>query len=211
MKKRQARSPRLSEKVGGIAGLRVSLCCEPDARLNDWIRELQRARVEPSHCWPPPRRLSAGMDILICDYLPNVADILPWETGIAQAAFVLLLPQNGYYEDKAVIGAAPHCVLQKPFSGQLIRTTAMVAWSQYRYERRLQERIARLDENLKALRDVERAKHIIMSEKKVNEEAAYRHLRDLAMRRRSSVAALAAEIIQSPENIGKFTGTELNN
>lgn len=166
------------------------------------MRELRRTRLEVTHIWPPPGRLSSGMDILITDYFPQIADLVPWEAGAAKAAFIILLPQNGRYDDDVVVSATPHGVLQRPFQDDLIRTAAMVAWSQFRYEHRLQERVARLDENLRSIRDIERAKLVIMSQKNLDEDAAYRHLRQLAMQRQLSVAALAHAILQGPGPLG---------
>lgn len=187
---------------GSIAGLRVTVCCEPDASFDGWMRELRRARLEVTHIWPPPGRLSPGMDILISDYFPEIDDLVPWHPGDAKAAFIILLPQNSQYDDDIVVSATPHGLLQRPFPDRLIRVAAMVAWSQFRYEKRLRERVSRLDENLRAIRDVERAKLIIMAEKNLDEDAAYRHLRQLAMQRQLTVAALASAIVQSHGQLG---------
>lgn len=195
-----AKAPRsgvfeAARPAGPLAGLRVTVCCEPDLQFEGWLRELKRARLELTHIWPPPGRLSPGMDILISDYFPEIADLVPWDPGDAKAAFIILLPQNGSYDEDVVLSATPHGLLQRPFQDRLIRISTMVAWSQYRYERRLRERVFRLDENLRAIRDVERAKLIIMSEKNLDEDAAYRHLRELAMQRQLTVAAIANAIV----------------
>ena len=127
-----------------------------------------------------------------------MCDLIPWMPGDATSALIVVLPQNGHYDDNILLSSAPQCVLQKPFSDKLLASTVRVAWSQFRYERRLIDRISRLDENLRAVRDVERAKLIIMSEKKVDEHTAYRHLRDLAMQRQESVSDMAMSIVQQP-------------
>ena len=73
----------------------------------------------------------------------------------------------------------------------------MIARNQFLYFKRLQMRIARLDETLRAARDIERAKHIIMQSRSVSESEAYECLRRSAMDRRVTIATMATAIIDS--------------
>ena len=194
--RKEKRGP--AKHISKIDGLRVVLCCDTDSNLADWKIELQRSRVELTHMWPPPQRLGGEIDVLICEYMPQMADFIPWMPGDAEAALVVLLPQSQKYDERILLAAAPQSVLQRPFPPSFLPVTVKVAWNQFRYERRLNDRISRLDENLRAIRDVERAKLIIMAEKKLGEEAAYRHLRELAMQRQVTIATLATSIVHNP-------------
>ncbi|MHB1101410.1 MAG: ANTAR domain-containing response regulator [Devosia sp.] len=186
-----------SAKGNGIQHTAISMCCEPDEQMQSALRELQRSRAEVRLIWPVPTRISGGVNILICDYGPGLADMLPWNPGEAEAALVLVLPQNGQFGDDAVVTLAPNAVLQRPVRPDLMRMTVVNAWSQFRYERRLRDRIQRLDENLRAIREVERAKKLLMVEQGVGEEAAYKMLRDMAMQRQVTVAALASAMVSA--------------
>lgn len=200
----------LSAKGNGIHHTVISMYCEPDEHMQGVLREIQRSRAEARLIWPAPTRLSGDVDILICDYGPGLAEMLPWNPGEAEAALVLVLPQNGRYDEDAVVTLAPHAVLQRPVRPELMRTTVINAWSQFRYERRLRDRIQRLDENLRAIREVERAKRLLMSEQGLDEEAAYKMLRDTAMQRQVSVAALASAMVGAwtprPEPLSALVG-----
>lgn len=176
------------------------MCCDPDIKHNDHVRALQRQRMEVTTIWPPPAgRLSPDTDILICEYFPEMVDLIPWAPGEAGGALIIMLPQNGRYDDAKLIACAPQGVLQRPFSEALIATTVKVAWSQYRYEKRLLDRVTKLDDNVRSLRDVERAKMIIMLEKNIDPDAAYRHLRETAMKEQISVSLLASSIVQTSQ------------
>lgn len=179
-----------------MAGLRVTISCEPGDAADGWVRELRRSRMEVTVRAPSLGQFSPGMDILISDFSPNIAQMLPWEPGSAQSAFILLVPQNVQYDEGALLAAGPHGVLEKPFRASALRAACLIAWSQFRYERRLQDRISRLDENLRAIRDVERAKLILMNERKLDEAAAYKAMRDLAMKRQTTVASIADAIVR---------------
>lgn len=197
---KSVKKPVASKHISNLNGLRVTLCCEPDARHNDYVRVLQRQRMEVTSIWPPPPgRLSADMDILVCEYFPEMNDLIPWLPGEAKGALVVMLPQSGGYDDGKLIACAPQGVLQRPFSDNLIATTVKVAWSQHRYDKRLLDRVDKLDENVRSLRDVERAKMIIMAEKNIDPDAAYRHLRDTAMNQQMSVSSLASSIVQTSQ------------
>jgi len=154
--------------------------------------------MEVTKIWPPPPgRLTADMDVLICEYFPEMANLVPWMPGDSEAALIVLLPQNEQYDVSALLANAPHAVLQPPFSDKILHTTVKVAWSQFRYERRLLDRVTKLDDNVRSLRDVERAKTIIMVEKNIDEDAAYRHLREKAMNSQLSVSTIASDIVQT--------------
>jgi AmiR/NasT family two-component response regulator len=178
-----------------LAGARVTVYAEPDNQLDSWLRELRRSRAEVGSFWPPPKRFSPGMDILICDFFPQIAEFIPWEPGDTAAALVLLLPRNGHFEEHAIAAATPHGVVSRSSSSSDFLATVFVAWSQFRYEKRLRDRISRLDENLRSVRLVEKAKLILMGERDLTEAAAYRFLRDQAMRRRVSVVEFSDAIV----------------
>lgn len=187
--------PRAASRGADIQHTKITVCCEPDLAMQNALRELQRTRAELRTLWPVPSRISGGMDILICDYGPGLADMLPWQPGEAEAALLLVLPQNGRFDESEVVGLAPNAVLQRPVQPDLMRIGVINAWSQFRYERRLRDRIGRLDENLRAIRDVERAKMLIMTEQGVSEDAAYKMLRDMAMQRQVTIASLATAVV----------------
>ena len=77
-----------------------------------------------------------------------------------------------------------------------------LARSQFDYTKRLRDRIERLDENLRTIRNVERAKAILISARGMNDDDAYKFLRRQAMDRRTTVNAIAAAIIDSFELLG---------
>jgi AmiR/NasT family two-component response regulator len=78
----------------------------------------------------------------------------------------------------------------------------MLARGQFQYEKRLRTRIERLDENLRLLREGEQAKRILMEREQLSEQDAYDRMRSLAMKRRTTVAQLAAQIVDSAAPLG---------
>jgi AmiR/NasT family two-component response regulator len=166
------------------------------------IRELQRVRAKVRHLWPIPDRLPEDTDIVFCDFVPGLADRIPWIPGEPKAGLVAIIPLAPPPDLSALRDCAPDAVLHKPFTTYAILTSLVMARSQFLYEQRLRTRIEKLDENLRAMRSVERAKAILMSARNLREDEAYNFIRRQAMQRRVSISAVASAIVDSHEILG---------
>jgi AmiR/NasT family two-component response regulator len=173
------------------------VAAEPDSEGQLLIRELQRLRCIVTHVWPIPDRLPGDVDVILAAYSEMLHERLPWVPGEATAALVVLLPQRGGYDVKTLRNCGPDAVLFRPWQMHHIVAAVEIARNQYQYIKRLRSRISRLDENIRAVRDIERAKTILVETRKMSEEDAYAFLRTQAMERRVSVAALASAFVDS--------------
>ena len=78
----------------------------------------------------------------------------------------------------------------------------MLARSAHGYARRLQGKVQKLEETLKARRDVDKAVKILVALKKIGETEAYELIRQQATQKRLSMAQIAATIIGAQEVLG---------
>ena len=76
------------------------------------------------------------------------------------------------------------------------------------YHARLEAKINKLEETLRARRDVEKAIRILMELKNIEESDAYRLLRDQAQAKRLPIGQIAANIVSLHETLGGL-GLEL--
>jgi AmiR/NasT family two-component response regulator len=182
-----------------LAGLSVALVAPLDEQNLFLARELQRLRTLPRHIWPMPDIIPADVDVVFCDYSGDLAMRLPWVPGDARAALVVLLPSTKPIQLEALAHATPDAVLSQPFTTNAVVASIVLARSHFRYEQRLRNKIGRLDENLRSMRNVERAKAILMTTKRIPENEAYNFIRKQAMDRRVSTSAVATAIINSFE------------
>ncbi|MGA7323298.1 MAG: ANTAR domain-containing protein [Rhodomicrobium sp.] len=205
------KSPRgaLSEKVPGrpsepnaLRGIKVSVVTERDDQGNFLILELQRLGVQVRHVWPAPPMLSFETEVIYCDYAADLARSLPWVPGDAKSALVIILPPLTSIDPEALAKATPDAVLARPFTVNAVLASLVVARSQFRYEQRLRSKLDRLDDNLRSMRTVERAKSILMSTRQIDGDQAYSFIRHQAMDRRVSVSSIAAAIVSSHELLG---------
>lgn len=89
--------------------------------------------------------------------------------------------------------------MYSPITETSLATTILFARDQFNYERRLRFRINKLDDNLRSMRSVEKAKAILMEARSIGEDEAYRTLRQTAMERRITLGAIAKAIVDSHE------------
>jgi AmiR/NasT family two-component response regulator len=188
--------------VQELAGLSVAVVAPAEDQNAFLMRELQRLRTCPRLIWPMPESIPADADVVYCEYVPNLAGRLPWIPGDARSALVVILPASEAIHPDALAHATPDAVLSRPFTANSIMASLILARSQFRYEKRLRTKIERLDDNLRSMRTVERAKAILMTTRRMPENEAYGFIRRQAMDRRVSTSVVAAAIVDSFELLG---------
>jgi AmiR/NasT family two-component response regulator len=108
-----------------------------------------------------------------------------------------MLPQTEPFSSAMLEAVTPDAVLARPFTGNAVKASVIMGLSQFRYERRLRSKAAKLEENLRAMRAIERAKTIVMNMRSVSSEEAYQYIRSQAMARRVPVSNIAEAIVSS--------------
>jgi AmiR/NasT family two-component response regulator len=179
--------------------LAIAAFCEPGPGTAEIIRHLQRSRATVHNSWPLREGMAADADLVICDYAAGLARRLPWPPGEAEAALLVVLPASAQYDLAELQGICADAVLHRPASAQSIDTAVMLALDHASYLKRLKARIARMEENLRAVRSIERAKQLLMSLHKIDDAKAFQMLRDLAMQKRVTVASLADGLVDSAD------------
>lgn len=182
-----------------LSRLTILLVCEPGTEEQSLLRHLQRTRATVRHVWPAPETIGENVDLVIAQYMRGIGQRLSWVPGEAKAAFIILLPQTGQYDLAEVRAALPDSVIYRPFLPHAVDVALMLALDHFSYGKRQRLRVARLDENMRALRDIEKAKHVIMSSQAIGESDAYRVLRDMAMEKRVTIAEVAGRMVDSAE------------
>ncbi|QPF87274.1 ANTAR domain-containing protein [Bradyrhizobium genosp. L] len=204
-----SRKPSASREMGGrktmvqeLADLSAVVVAPVDDQTGMLLRELQRFRMRVRQVWPMPESVPADADVVYCEYSPDLARRLPWIPGDARSALVVILPVTEAIHADALCNATPNAILPRPFTPNAVLSSLVLARSQYGYERRLRSKIEKLDDNLRSMRTVERAKAILMATRQMPETEAYGFIRRQAMDRRVSASAVAAAIVDSFELLG---------
>lgn len=186
-----------SKVLEQLSRLNIILVSQPDDHGQNLSRELQRTRASVQRHWPCPETLGVDCDIVVCEFFPGIERRFPWVPGEAKAAVVLLLPANGGTDPDAIHAALPDALLMRPVIPSSVVPALSLAWDHFSYHRRQTARINQLDENIRSLREVERAKTILMEERKLNEINAFAALRKEAMEKQTKVSTVAKWIVDS--------------
>lgn len=181
--------------------LRILAVCAADDDGQTLLRHLQRTRAAVRQQWPAPDRIGEDADVLFCEYGPGLGSRLAWMPGEAEAALIILLPQNGRFDFNEVHVACPNAVLHRPYQPHTIDAALMIAYDQFAFFKRQKLRITRMEENARAMRDIEKAKQMIMLRDRVGETEAFRILRDIAMKKRVTVASLASKLVDTSDSL----------
>ena len=190
---------RAKEFLKGLRGLECLVVVPFDEDGNNITRELRRLGGIVKQLWPAPAPLPTEGEILICELFPGIAECTSWLPGNSPLPFILHVPRNREVDPGAIRNCAPHGLLYSPITETLIATTILFARDQFNYERRLRFRINKLDDNLRSMRSVEKAKAILMEARSIGEDEAYRVLRQTAMERRITLGTIAKAIVDSHE------------
>src|SRR6516164_402072 len=127
--------------------------------------------------WPVPENVPVDADVVYCEYMPDLARRLPWIPGDARSPLVVILPATEAIQAEALCYATPNATLPRPFTRNAVLSSLLLARSQFGYGRRLRDKIEELDDNLRSMRTVERAKAILMAVRHMPEAEAYGFIR----------------------------------
>jgi AmiR/NasT family two-component response regulator len=186
-----------SSATKSLWDLKVAVIVERDDDGDRLVRELQRLRCQVHHEWPMPPQIPVHYDAVFCALSPDLPQRLPWIPGEPGAALVVIDRGDGPLDLQLLHNCAAHGVLHYPTTARSVQAVLSLARSHFLYERRLRGRIDKLDESLRTMRSVERAKSLLMRVKNITEEEAYNYLRRQAMERRVAIGAVATAIVDS--------------
>jgi AmiR/NasT family two-component response regulator len=179
--------------------LNIAVLAENSPVIDNLIRELQRTRARVTHIWPPPASYPIDFDVIFSDLVEDLPGRLPWTPGEPSCPLIVLLHDDRALNAPMLRNCTPHGFVSLPARPNDLVAALVISLSQFQYEKRLRSRIDKLDDYIRAIRSVERAKNVIMSRKQLNEDEAYHFLRRQAMARRISIGELALAIVDTDE------------
>ena len=182
-----------------FSDLRIAVIINLDHRSEQLIRELQKTRAEVKHIWPPPEFIPSDYDVVYTDLMENLPSRLESLPGLPQFSLIIIVSATTRVDLKMLENCAPHGTIHLPVTEQAVLSSLAVARSHFLYENRLRKRIQQLDDNLISVRNIERAKILLMERKGFTEEEAYQHMRRQAMDKRVTVGSIASAIVDAQE------------
>lgn len=187
-----------------LRSTRVVLIHGPGEDCEILVGQLRRIGCPIRTVWPFPNSAPSDADVLFFQVTPELRDSAHWIFGEERMTLVAL----SSYEDpttlKLLLDTQAHGVITKPYRSSGILTTLMLARSAYGYQQRLHSKVRKLEETIKARRQIEKAVRLLAEQQQLTDAQAYEHMRARATSLRVTVAEVATLVIEAAEAMAKL-------
>jgi two-component system, response regulator PdtaR len=194
--------PGIRRLMEDLRGARVLVVHPRDAEGDALIDQLKRIGCNVRGLWPPPAEIPRDVDTVF--HLVEAAETPDFTASATDdgPTFVAIIDYENPTVLKRLLDSNAHGVVNKPIRSFGILSSLVLARSAHGYARRLQGKVQKLEETLKARRDVDKAVKILVTLKKIGETEAYELIRQQATQKQLSMAQIAATIIGAQEVLG---------
>ncbi|GLK56871.1 AmiR/NasT family two-component response regulator [Methylopila capsulata] len=163
------------------------------------VDQLRRLGCEVSMAWPPPAALPPDIDTLFIQLDDaEVGHLLP-SIEETEPAVIAIVAYESPTSLKAIVDFNAHGVLSKPLRPRGVLTQFALARYRRGYEGRLAAKIVKLEDTMKGRRMVEKAVRLLTDLNRIDEDAAYKLLRDRATAARVPLASVAESVVAAHE------------
>jgi len=188
--------------IDQLRSTRVLVAHPPDADGDVLVRQLRRIGCQVRNAWPPPSRLPEDLDAVFLLVERAGSDVLPWRSGEADPPLIAIVDYENPTLLKGLLDSGALAVLNKPIRATGLLSTLVLARALSAYDRRMQAKIRKLEEQLRTRREVERATRMLMQLKGISEAEAYELMRSQATRSRLSLGDVALHVLGASDVLG---------
>jgi AmiR/NasT family two-component response regulator len=202
--------PGVRRLIEDLRGARVLVIHPRDAESEALIDQLRRIGCNVKGVWPPPLTIPHDIDTVFQLFETSEDTVFPTSSNEHPLTLVAIVDYENPTILKRLLDSNAHGVVNKPIRSFGILSSLVLARSLRGYTRRLEGKVQKLEETLKARRDVDKAVKILVGLKKVSEFEAYELIRQQATQRRVAMADIAVSIINAQETLGGFGVLDTN-
>ncbi|CAM2139190.1 ANTAR domain-containing response regulator [Paraburkholderia tropica] len=184
--------------------LRVLVIHPPGDDRNVLDEQLRRIGCLVTVVWPFPSPLPADADVVFFLVGADVRRTGNWCAADTQATLIALSDYENPTALKMLLDTQAHGVITKPYRSTGILSTLVLARAASGYQQRLQSKIGKLEDAIKARRHIERAMRILIDVHRLSENEAYEHIRSRATRLRATIGEVATMVIDAHEAMEKL-------
>jgi len=176
-----------------FGGLRAVVLHRPDESIERLLRQLALLGLSVDVRWSP---LTADepCDLVLIDADQGFDELLPWSAGASPVPLIGLLRSEAPGRIAWMLERGASAVIAKPIQTSAGYPALVVATTLHAERREAGTRIIELEERLRMRPIVYEAVKIVARAHGVDQEGAYRYLRELAMKSRRPIEQVAAAI-----------------
>jgi two-component system, response regulator PdtaR len=194
--------PGVRRLIEELRGARVLVIHPRDAEGETLIDQLKRIGCNVHGVWPPPAAIPPDIDTVFQFVEGSEETAFPACSNEHSPTLVAIVDYENPTILKRLLDSNAHGVVNKPIRSFGILSSLVLARSLRGYTRRLEGKVQKLEETLKARRDVDKAVKILVGLKNVSEFEAYELIRQQATQKRLAMADIAVSIINAQETLG---------
>lgn len=194
--------PGVRRLIEELRGARVLVIHPRDAEGEALIDQLKRIGCNVRGVWPPPAAIPDDIDTVFQFVDGSEQTVFPASSNAHSPTLVAIVDYENPTILKQLLDSNAHGVVNKPIRSFGILSSLVLARSLHGYTRRIEGKVQKLEETLKARRDVDKAVKIMVGLKKVSEFEAYELIRQQATQKRVAMADIAVSIINAQEMLG---------
>ena len=168
------------------------------------VDHLKRLGCDVKAVWPMPQAIPSDVDAVFVQVGESSADALTPVLENVAAAIIAIVTYESPTSLKAIADLNAHGVITKPLRQLGVLTQFALARYRYSYEMRLANKVRKLEDTLKGRRTIERAVKILTEMNGLEEEVAYRQIRDQATAKRIAIVSVAESIIAANDAVRAF-------
>ncbi len=168
---------------------------------DELCRHLERIGCQVKVNWPPPVELPEDTDVVFVFLRPIVEDDieLNWNADDPPAVLIAVVDYENPIIVDRLLRLQAQAVIGLPLRTFGILANVLLSVNNHKREKRLRTRLERMNTKLKAHRDIDKAKSILMVANNMSEHTAYQTLREQAMNKRTTIEAIAMAIINASD------------
>jgi AmiR/NasT family two-component response regulator len=166
--------------------------------------QLRRIGCPVRVVWPFPSQLPVDVDAIFFLVGPETRSAGNWCAADTEATLIALSDYENPTALKMLVDTQAHGVITKPYRSTGILSTLVLARVSSGYQQRLQNKIGKLEDAIKARRHIEKAIRILIEAHRLSESEAYEHIRSRATSLRVTISEIATMVIDAHEAMEKL-------
>jgi AmiR/NasT family two-component response regulator len=182
-------------RIPNFRGQRALVLHRQDRNGEAILGQLERLGLFVALRWPAEAVSADGIDVVFFDADNGFDGLFAWECGEASVPLIAVLGSEAPGRLEWTLAQRCSAYLMKPIGSTGVFSALTIAFNTFAEERARAAVLQRLDERLRLREAVIAAAADLMRRHDVGADAALRLLRQESMRRRSSIEAVAALVL----------------
>lgn len=187
--------------VKDLRSMRALLLQPETSEGKELWTHLSRIGCHVQSYWPPPAEIPPNTDVVFLFVRALVESEIEfsWDADNPPAVLIAIVDYENPTVIEKMLRLKAQAVVGLPLRPFGVLANILLSVNNHKREQRIRQRADRLQLKLRASRDIDKAKTILMRTHNIDDEHAYRIIREQAMNKRTTIEALAQAIINTNE------------